>query len=129
METFRELPINLDIIETVQLPECYRHELDYRDHEITVVTDFSDIPRPEHPGELLSDLEVYHQLRDFTWKEYYIIATNGSKTAVGAVFVDIRTNFAGMFKMSHHCSIYTAKLTAIKKALFYIDEKISTDRS
>ncbi|XP_052130097.1 uncharacterized protein LOC127751095 [Frankliniella occidentalis] len=123
----QDILVPKDEIFSSEIPLCYYVDYDARDLTIRLSADFP--PENTITAEELEPIEIYNKLRQDHWKNFYVLATDGSRQAnetpsVGSAMVDVNRSpeKAIINKLHSLASVYDAEIRMLQLAVNYLPE-------
>ncbi|KAE8739461.1 hypothetical protein FOCC_FOCC015037 [Frankliniella occidentalis] len=127
MKGLQDILVPKDEIFSSEIPLCYYVDYDARDLTIRLSADFP--PENTITAEELEPIEIYNKLRQDHWKNFYVLATDGSRQAnetpsVGSAMVDVNRSpeKAIINKLHSLASVYDAEIRMLQLAVNYLPE-------
>lgn len=132
LRRFEELPISPIEIARSTLPPCYLQSYEANNCQHQIATQFPPNNITNLTG--MTEKQQYERLRESTWKDYYLIATDGSKvenSPVGAAMIDMEKQppYVVMNQLPSSTSIYEAEAQALLQAARYTRDKIQATKT
>lgn len=131
LRRFEEIPINPQDIERSILPACYATPFEMITIQLQVTLQYPPI-QDNMAGK--SPPEIYNILRATIWKDYHLLATDGSKidnyNPVGAAMVDTETQppYVIMKQLEPSTTVHEAEAQALLQATRYIRDQLQANR-